>query len=184
MFSIPGIALGLLVAYLAFIPVGNALANFTLAPVPLVLTGSAIGLSVGVGFVMPLVSLIGPVQRALGKTLRDALDLYHTVINDVTVTITKLENLGLSPLQLNSSLLMVSFGFVVYYLIPMSFIFLNLVLFFNIFVAILLGAFFKWSFKERTLLLSFFVLTLGLILRSSAWLEYTWYGCTSTLSEN
>lgn len=139
LFSVPGVLLGLFGAFLAFIPIGAALSGFTRIALPLMLSPSAIAMGVIVGFVMPLVSLISPVQRALSKTLRDALDVYHNAVNDVTVTITKLENLGISPLQATISVLMVTFGFVIYFLVPMSFIFLNLALFFNIFVTILLG---------------------------------------------
>lgn len=41
---------------------------------------SAIGLSIGLGLFIPLASNILPIVRALSKTLRDSLDLYHRTI--------------------------------------------------------------------------------------------------------
>jgi len=62
LFSIPGICIGLLLAFLVFLPVGIKLSDFVIMDVPLSLTGTAIGISVSVGMVMPLAALIGPVQ--------------------------------------------------------------------------------------------------------------------------
>jgi len=151
LFSIPAIALGLLVSWLAFIPVQRELVSFTNAPIPLGLTAEAAGLATAIGFIMPLIALIGPIQSALSKTLRDALDLYHSSVNDTRVTFTKLANLGLSPVQTNASLLMVIFGFIIYYLIPYSFIFQQFALFFDIFVLILLGMLFGLSLLAMTI---------------------------------
>jgi ABC-type antimicrobial peptide transport system permease subunit len=151
LFSIPAIILGLIVSWLVFIPVGNALSNISAVHIELVLTSRAIVMATIVGFVMPLFALIGPIKRALSKTLRDALDLYHSSVNDTFVTITRLENLGLSPLQTNCALLMVGFGFVIYYLIPYSFIFELWALFFDIFVYILLGMLFGLCLLTVTL---------------------------------
>jgi ABC-type antimicrobial peptide transport system permease subunit len=151
LFSIPAIALGLLASWLAFIPVRNELVSFTNAPIPLGLTAEAAGLATAIGFIMPLIALIGPIQSALSKTLRDALDLYHSSVNDTRVTFTKLANLGLSPVQTNSALLMVIFGFIIYYMIPYSFIFQQFALFFDIFVLILLGMLFGLSLLAMTI---------------------------------
>ena len=45
---------------------------------------------------MPLLSNILPIMRALSKTLRDSLDLYHRVVDEITISVVKLEKLGLS----------------------------------------------------------------------------------------
>jgi len=139
LFSVPGIMLGLVIANLLFIPIGSFFSSFSLVPISLVLSWKAIGLGVGIGFVMPLVALIGPVQTALSKTLRDALDLYHSLSSDTIVQFVSLEKLGISATQTYLSLLGVAFGFIVYYLIPYSFIFFYWGLFFNIFVIILVS---------------------------------------------
>lgn len=38
-------------------------------------------------------------KRALSRTLRDALDIYHQIQSEITVRIIKLEKMGLSPWQ-------------------------------------------------------------------------------------
>uniref|UniRef100_A0A6B2KXA1 ABC3 transporter permease C-terminal domain-containing protein n=1 Tax=Arcella intermedia TaxID=1963864 RepID=A0A6B2KXA1_9EUKA len=139
LFSVPGIVVGLILSNLAFIPIGSFFSSFSGVPVDLFLTTKALGLGVFIGFIMPLVALIGPVQRSLSKSLRDALDLYHSLSSDTLVTFVSLEKLGISATQTYVSILGVSFGFIVYYMIPYSFIFFYWALFFNIFVIILMA---------------------------------------------
>lgn len=45
---------------------------------------------------MPIVSNILPIKKALSKALRDSLDLFHRVVNDLLVTVEKLERMGIS----------------------------------------------------------------------------------------
>lgn len=87
----------------------------------------------------------------MSRTLRDALDIYHQVQSEVTVRVIKLEKLGLSPWQTAASLLMIIMGFIVYYVIPYSFTFQNLTLFFGILTMILLGMLFGLSLIGQTL---------------------------------
>lgn len=87
---------------------------------------SAIGLAFGLGILIPLGSNILPILRALSKTLRDSLDLYHRTVNDILVTVIKLEKMGVSLEQTSSALLLILMGFVSYYMIPMAFIFSNI----------------------------------------------------------
>jgi len=139
LFSIPGLSMGLFLAFLVWQPIRWALVHFMATPTPIMLNNTPVIVGVVVGLLMPLLALIGPVMKSLSKTLRDSLDLYHSSTNDTLVVVTKLENLGLSPGQTWSAILMVIFGFIVYYMAPLSFIFLNLPLFFTIFVAVLAG---------------------------------------------
>jgi DNA-binding IclR family transcriptional regulator len=79
---------------------------------------SAVALGVSIGLFVPLLSNILPIMRALSKTLRDSLDLYHRTIDEITVSVVKLEKLGLSIDQTMTALLLVVMGFVCYYLAP------------------------------------------------------------------
>ncbi|KYQ92900.1 hypothetical protein DLAC_05491 [Tieghemostelium lacteum] len=142
-FSIPGILFGLLfgwafyaiVAYFVYVKVVLLPANLTFYTVS-ILSGILLGL------LMPIVANIAPIQRALSKTLRDALDIYHQVKNETMVKIMKLEEIGLDVLQTIMALLAVIVGFTVYYLIPYSFIFHDFQLFFSILTAILMAMLF------------------------------------------
>ena len=49
-----------------------------------------------VGILLPILSNIIPIQRALSKNLRVSLDLYHRSINEITVQIKRLEEVGMS----------------------------------------------------------------------------------------
>lgn len=159
-FSLPGIALGLLASFLVFIPVAYLIADFALSPVDITMAGSAAAIAVSLGLVMPLIAIVGPIQRALSKTLRDALDIYHQVQSETTVRIIKLENLGLSPWQISASVSMIVMGFIVYYVIPYAFTFGDYPLFFTILILILLGT----EIVANRLLTHFIGMLLGLSL--------------------
>ncbi len=127
------------------------ISSFALSPVDYSMDGVAVAIAVTLGFCMPLIAIVGPIQRALSRTLRDALDIYHQIQSETTVRIIKLEKLGLSPWQISGMLLSISsniwlasvsmivMGFIVYYIIPYTFTFGDLPTFFLILILILLG---------------------------------------------
>ena len=139
LFAIPGILASILcsflfnlpLAYLVSVNVGNDIASQ--------LNTSSIILGSCIGLVLPLFGIIIPTRKALGTTLRDALDLYHSTVEETKITVEKLKSFGLSPLETTMSLLFVIFGFLVYYMIPLSFVFQDFTLFFRVFTLILMG---------------------------------------------
>eukprot|EP00760_Papus_ankaliazontas_P012547 PhM_4_TR15359/c0_g1_i1/m.42023 len=139
-FTIPAVLLALLILYLANVVAELALEDLTKIsprfneiPVYVLLVPAMTGL------VVPVLSNIIPVRKALSKSLRESLDLYHVQNNETMVSVTKLENVGIAPWQTVLGILLVVFGFVVYYLIPYSFIFSQLFLFFLLMIIILLA---------------------------------------------
>jgi hypothetical protein len=60
---------------------------------------SSISLWIGIlfGIIMPLLAILLPIQAALGKNLRTSLDLNHRANTEKSVSVQKLEDLGLSP---------------------------------------------------------------------------------------
>ena len=80
-----------------------------------------------------------PVRRALSSSLRDALDLYHSSLSEVTVHVTRLAEMGLSPAQIALALTLVSAGFITFYLLPLSFLFNNLGFFLGLLTAVLMA---------------------------------------------
>ena len=139
MFSIPGIALGLLLAFFLNMPLDGVISDYAAIPTSYAFYPSAVGLAVVVGLIMPLLANIVPISRALSRTLRDSLDVYHHVVSDVTVRIIHLADLGLDLWQTALALLMVVVGFVTFYVVPYAFIFGNIPLFLGILNGILLG---------------------------------------------
>ena len=139
LFSVPGILLGFLVAFIIYVPIEVFLATYATLPLEAYLQPSAIILGVVIGIVMPLVGVILPIRRALSQTLRDALDVYHNVMNDSIIRVQRLESMGASVSETIVAIVLVVVGVVVYYLVPLSFIFNNIAFFFRILTIILLG---------------------------------------------
>ena len=95
---------------------------------------------------MPLIANIYPIRQAISKQLRDALDIYRKTIDEITVTIKRIESLGISVMQIIVGVTFTVFGFTVYYFIPQSILNNNLDLFFFVILlmlfAMLLGLIF------------------------------------------
>jgi len=138
-FAFPAILLGLFFAFLVNVPVAVVLFQFASLPPSFRLSGSSVLLGALIGLFIPLVANIAPISRALSRTLRDSLDVYHHVVGDVNVRVQKLANLGLDLWQTCLSVLMVVVGFTTFYLVPYSFTFGKFALFLNILTAVLLG---------------------------------------------
>jgi ABC-type antimicrobial peptide transport system permease subunit len=122
-FAVPGLILGLLSSYLLNSIIGVVIFSSTVLFSSYALTTDAIILGAALGLAMPLISNVLPILRALSKTLRDSLDLYHRVLNEASVQVLKLERMGLSLDQTLIALLLVIMGFVSYYLAPLAFVF-------------------------------------------------------------
>lgn len=53
-------------------------------------------LAIGIGLLIPLISVYLPIKRTMSKTLRESLDLYSRVVDNVSVAVQNLEKLGIS----------------------------------------------------------------------------------------
>ena len=138
-FSIPAVALGLLMCYIFYIPVEFYVANFASVPLLAILPLSAVLLASILGIALPIFGMLIPIRRALSSTLRDALDIFHQVVYETSVSIQKLADIGLSMTEIAISISMIFIGILVYYVVPLSFIFNDLGIFFRILTIILLG---------------------------------------------
>jgi ABC-type antimicrobial peptide transport system permease subunit len=130
-FTLPGTGVGVSLVCAANAVIEGLLANFTKAPartghVPIV----AVIISAAMGLVLPLLATYGPVKAALSSSLRDALDIYRQAYNEAHVKAIRLEEMGLRMWQIVVGLFLVVAGFMVYYLMPLSFIFANMTMFF------------------------------------------------------
>ncbi|CAG9574162.1 permease-like protein [Leishmania major strain Friedlin] len=130
-FTVPGTAVGVLLACATNAILERMLSNFTKVParlgdVPI----TAIVIGILMGLLLPLVATYSPVKRALSSSLRDALDIYRQVYNEAHVKAIRLEAMGLRMWQILLGLFLVFAGFLVYYLMPLSFIFSNMMMFF------------------------------------------------------
>lgn len=96
------------------------------------LSGGAILLGCLIGIFLPILSNILPIQKALSKNLRVSLDLYHRSVNELTVSIKRLEEMGLSVNQMIVAIMLIVLGAITYYVAPMAFVYQNYSLFFFI----------------------------------------------------
>ncbi|KAL4502254.1 hypothetical protein ABPG72_000489 [Tetrahymena utriculariae] len=128
-FAFPGLGLGLLMAYLVNSIIAFVIFNRSMVVTSYDLHWSAVVLAVCLGIFIPLLSVYLPIQRAMSKTLRDSLDLYHRVINEISVSVQKLERLGISFSQFVNSITLIVTGVVCYYFAPAAFVYQDLALF-------------------------------------------------------
>ncbi|BFU20761.1 efflux ABC transporter, permease domain containing protein [Entamoeba histolytica HM-1:IMSS-B] len=138
-FSIIGVVIGLILGYSL-----SLIANFlitSLADLPMTYTPSwkSIVIPLLIGFIVPLISNIIPIKKALSKTLRNSLDLYHSTVNEVNVTIKKIKSIGVRPSLIIISLVMIIASFITYYVIPMSLLQMKLDILFICFLLVLLS---------------------------------------------
>ena len=84
------------------------------------LNSSAWLLGLFLGLFLPVFGMLVPIRRALSQTLRDALDVYHSVVNNTLVTVKRLQDIGVDPAETIIATVFVVVGFLVYYVIPLS----------------------------------------------------------------
>lgn len=121
-FSMPGMIFGLLTAsvinvmlrQMIFIQAQNV-SNYQM-------TSISILVGIMMGTLIPLFANIYPIKTALGKNLRESLDLNKRPTNSVGVKVQKLEDVGMSLNQTIIAFLLVFIGIGTYYVIPMSFL--------------------------------------------------------------
>ncbi|KAG5478835.1 hypothetical protein CUR178_05414 [Leishmania enriettii] len=130
-FAVPGTVVGVSLTYAANALVEQLLANFTKAPARLSdIPVFAVVASTLMGLVLPLIATYSPVKGALSCSLRDALDIYRQAYNEAHVKAIRLAEMGLRMWQVFVGVFLVIAGFLVYYLMPLSFIFSNMLMFF------------------------------------------------------
>lgn len=84
-FSIPGLLIALTISMIMNIIVGYGIHTFSLAEVSYALSWMPATLGVMLGLGMPFLSNIMPIKKALSKSIRDALDIFHNAVNDISV---------------------------------------------------------------------------------------------------
>ena len=135
-FSIPGMLIGLAIAYVLNCGVKVFLFNMFGNYLSYQMSWVAIIFGiVCIGVCLPLISTIGPTRLALGKNLRTSLDSTrrnNTVADEVSVTVKRLKDVSLSLNEVCFGLILTGLGFVVYVFIPAALIRQNMTMFFLI----------------------------------------------------
>ena len=139
-FAVPGMLFGLVISLVLnegfreamFITLRNA-SNYGL-PASAVLVAFFL-----FGFIVPIISIIGPTHEALSKNLRASLDASRRNGDgeSVSATVKKLQDWSMSRREILLGIFLVTFGFLTYYLIPFALIIESWGLFFFIMNGIL-----------------------------------------------
>jgi ABC-type antimicrobial peptide transport system permease subunit len=138
-YAIPGVVLGLLASLALSAPIIRTLDSYAKVDASAVMLPTAARLATALGLVMPLVATIGPMRRVLSRSLAESLDLYHQTSTETSVHVERLESLGLSASQTVVAVALVLAGSIVFYLIPMAFLFQDFDLLFSVLNIILMA---------------------------------------------
>ena len=141
-YSIPAWVVGLILSQALAAYITQVLEDRVEVPVSRLLTSYAILVATFLGLVIPLIAAILPIRVALSKNLHDSLDTQHSKTLGVQFDIERSEDAGLNSAWLSVGGGFVVFGFLIYYLLPLSLLSFNLALFFNMFFGLLLGLLF------------------------------------------
>lgn len=141
-FSVPGCLLGLLVS----VVLNEGFREFMYILLQNAdeygLTANSIVISLLLfGFIVPIISIMGPTKEAMGKNLRASLDASRRngQSESVSATVKKLQDLGISRREVLFGAILIVFGLFTYYLIPLSLLFENYGLYFFVTNSILTG---------------------------------------------
>eukprot|EP00698_Gefionella_okellyi_P021275 TRINITY_DN6854_c0_g1_i3.p1 TRINITY_DN6854_c0_g1~~TRINITY_DN6854_c0_g1_i3.p1 ORF type:complete len:1058 (+),score=247.33 TRINITY_DN6854_c0_g1_i3:1039-4212(+) len=144
-YCVPGIAGAYVVLAVLNVVVAVVFAAIAVIPIDFGIAPIALYVGLGIGIAMPLASNIIPIRRALSKTLRDSLDVYHQANDDVSISVRSLERYGLSPAVTAFAITLTVIGFLVYYIVPMAFTYGDMSTFFLVLILVLLGMVFGFS---------------------------------------
>lgn len=139
-FAIPGMILGLIIAFVInegfrevmFIALKNA-GDYSIPGRVIIITILLFG------FIVPIVSIIGPTQEALGKNLRESLDATRRNGDGegISATTQRLQDLALSGKEILFGSFLVFFGLLTYYILPATLIHEQLGIFIFIMIMIM-----------------------------------------------
>lgn len=107
----------------------------------LVPEGSAVALALSLGFLIPLLSSIVPIQSALSQNLNDSLNVNRNKSSGVLIQIFDQSKANVVPYVI-FGLIAVIYGISIYYLLPLALLSANYSLILQIFFFILLGMIF------------------------------------------
>ena len=117
-FSLPGLFFGVLVAFVLNVALRMVIFLQAQNYESYLLTVGSIVIGVAFGFTMPLISNYFPIKQAMGKNLRQSLDLNRRSKDELGIRVEKLEDVGISVNQLIVSIVLIVVGFSTYYLVP------------------------------------------------------------------
>ena len=137
-FAIPGTLLGLVSSYIANNYIAFLFNSYTKLVMPFFMSKSNLIFGIIIGISIPLISSYFPIKKVLNRNLKDSLTIFNKKIGDISISMIKLEKMGISPITLITSIILIVIGLLTYYVAPISFIFLNPKIFLFIMLGILI----------------------------------------------
>jgi len=137
-FSVPGVISGLMLAGVFNYLLRDFLFTVTNNSSTYSLSINSVYIGVFIGTVLPLVSNIIPIKKALGKNLRNSLDMNHRASSEMIISVKNMSEMGLSPAQLVFSIMLIFGGIATYYVAPVAFLFGKFEIFFLIMNGVLI----------------------------------------------
>jgi len=139
LYAVPACLAGTLVSHLTLVWLLEQLQEQTRIEIDRGLDPTAVAQAWLLGLVMPTVACILPAQRALGTTIRDALDTARSKVKAVVVSIHRSDGEALPVLWMASGGMLAAFGLSIYYLFPLALLSGSVGLLMNIFLVLLLS---------------------------------------------
>ena len=139
LFVLPAVILGFVVAFPTIYILYDSTFSDSLGYMPsIVPSAGAFARALIIGILIPLLSSIIPIRRALDTNLTDALNVTRSKSSGVLVSITNLQTKNLIPYIIFGVTACV-FGIAIYYGLPLAMLELNLGLILTIFFMLLMG---------------------------------------------
>lgn len=91
------------------------------------------------GFATPIFTNFTSIKKSLGNNLKDSLDLYRRSVNQMTIIFVKLAKLGISRTTFILAVQLSVYGFLFYYVAPLSFFFNRIDIFLLLLNLVFLG---------------------------------------------
>lgn len=119
LYSIPATCIGFLLLEIFTSAAQIWLYQFAEISLTVSFSASTYWLGFGTGIGVPLLSNILPIRKALGTTLRDALDKSRASVNEQEVQVVRLEKMGVNKSQVGVGLAFLFVSFITLFMIPL-----------------------------------------------------------------
>jgi ABC-type antimicrobial peptide transport system permease subunit len=139
LFSLPGVFIGVTIAAIANVIIRLFVFLHSAASYSFLFTVGSAMLGVWLGLAMPLLTNIWAIQRALAKNIRESLSIFSNEVNEVVIKVIKLANYELSLFEVFIGITLSVMGILIYYIVPVAFLYDRLEIFFILMSVILVG---------------------------------------------
>lgn len=137
LFSLPGVFIGVAIAAVLNVILRLFVFLYSASTYTFLFTAGSTMLGVCLGLAMPMLTNIWAIQRALGKKIRESLNIFNNEVNEVVIRVIKLANFGISLFEVFLGITLSVMGILIYYIVPVSFLYNRLDIFFLIMSTIL-----------------------------------------------